>query len=45
MILELIKQGKDIITVLAMPYSFLIDVLREDCKPERERSLIAAFGG
>ena len=45
MILELIKQGKDINTVLAMPYSFLIDVLREDWKPERKRSLIAAFGG
>lgn len=45
MILELIKQGKDINTVLAMPYSFLIEVLREEHKPERKRSLIAAFGG
>lgn len=45
MILELIKQGKDINTILDMPYSFLIDVLREERKPERKRSLIAAFGG
>jgi hypothetical protein len=45
MILELIKQGKDINTILDMPYSFLIDVLREEHKPERKRSLIAAFGG
>lgn len=45
MILELVKQGKEISTILAMPYSFLIDILREENKPERKHSLIEAFGG
>ena len=45
MILELVKQGKEINTILAIPYSFLIDILREENKPEHKHSLIEAFGG
>ena len=45
LILELMKGGKDINEVLAMPYHFVIEILKERNKPRQEKSLIAAFGG
>ncbi|WP_435786219.1 phage tail assembly chaperone GT [Cytobacillus oceanisediminis] len=39
------KGGKDINEVLTMPYQFVIEILREQNKPKKEKSLIAAFGG
>jgi hypothetical protein len=39
------KGGKDINEVLAMPYHFVIQILRERNKPKQTKSLIAAFGG
>jgi len=43
--LSLIEEGKDINEVLAMPYHFVLEILRERNKPKQEKSLIAAFGG
>ncbi|WP_412760309.1 phage tail assembly chaperone GT [Peribacillus butanolivorans] len=45
LILNLMKDGKDINEILNMPYHFLIEILREENKPKQEKSLIAAFGG
>lgn len=45
LILDLMKNGKDINEVLAMPYHFVIEILRERNKPKQTSSLIAAFGG
>jgi hypothetical protein len=39
------KQGKDINQILDMPFHFMIEILREQNQPRKERSLIAAFGG
>lgn len=44
-ILDLIKEGKDINEILNMPFHFMIEVLEEQNKPKYEKSLIAAFGG
>lgn len=44
-ILNLMKDGKDINEVLNMPYYFVIEILNEQNKPKQEKSLIAAFGG
>ncbi|WP_179212605.1 phage tail assembly chaperone GT [Priestia aryabhattai] len=44
-ILSLIKEGKDINEILAMPYHFVLEILRERNKPQQKKSLIAAFGG
>lgn len=44
LILDLMK-SKDINEVLAMPYHFVIEILRERNKPKQTSSLIAAFGG
>ena len=44
-IIDLIKDGKDINEVLNMPYHFVIELLQERNKPKQEKSLIAAFGG
>ncbi|WP_350300593.1 phage tail assembly chaperone GT [Peribacillus frigoritolerans] len=44
-ILENVKNGKDINEVLSMPFHFLIEILSEQNKPRQEKSLIAAFGG
>lgn len=41
----MVKDGKDINDVLDMPFYFLMDILSEDVKPKKEKSLIAAFGG
>lgn len=43
--LDLLKEGKDINEVLAMPYDFVIQLLEDGRKPEEKKSLIAAFGG
>lgn len=45
LIMELMKDGKDINEILAMPYHFLIELMREKNKPKQEKSLISAFGG
>lgn len=45
LILDLIKDGKDINEILGMPYHFLLEILREENKPNQEKSLIVAFGG
>ncbi|MFJ7681663.1 phage tail assembly chaperone GT [Peribacillus butanolivorans] len=45
LILDLMKDGKDINEILSMPYHFLIEILRDTNKPKQEKSLIAAFGG
>ncbi|WP_409297757.1 phage tail assembly chaperone GT [Peribacillus sp. SCS-26] len=45
LILDLMKNGKDINEVLNMPYHFVVEVLRERNKPQKKKSLIAAFGG
>jgi hypothetical protein len=42
---EFIKNGKDVNELMAMPYSFVLDILAEQTKPKEEKSLIAAFGG
>jgi hypothetical protein len=40
------KQGKDINEILKMPFHFMLELLREKReKPQREKSLISAFGG
>jgi hypothetical protein len=41
----MVKDGKDINEVLAMPFHFLVEILHEKNKPRQEKSLIAAFGG
>ncbi|WP_407901318.1 phage tail assembly chaperone GT [Halalkalibacterium halodurans] len=45
LILDLMKEGKDINEILNMPYHFVIEILRERNKPKETKSLIAAFGG
>ncbi|WP_214773299.1 MULTISPECIES: phage tail assembly chaperone GT [unclassified Bacillus (in: firmicutes)] len=45
LILNYVKNGKDINEVLNMPFHFLIEILSEENKPRHEKSLIAAFGG
>ncbi len=45
LILDLMENGKDINELLAMPYHFVIEILRERNKPKQVKSLIAAFGG
>ncbi|MFF2457627.1 phage tail assembly chaperone GT [Peribacillus simplex] len=45
LILDLLKEGKDINEILNTPYHFLLDILSEKNKPKQEKSLIAAFGG
>lgn len=45
LIMDLMKEGKDINEILTMPYHFLIELLKEKNKPRQERSLISAFGG
>jgi hypothetical protein len=44
-IIDLMKEGKDINEILKMPYYFVIELLSEQNKPKQEKSLIAAFGG
>ena len=44
-ILGFMKQGKDVNEVLKMPLSFVLEILKEENKPEETDSLIAAFGG
>lgn len=45
LIMDLMKDGKDINEILAMPYHFLIELMREKNQPKQEKSLISAFGG
>ncbi|WP_419721619.1 phage tail assembly chaperone GT [Peribacillus frigoritolerans] len=45
LILNLLKEDKDINEILNMPYHFLLDILNEKNKPKQEKSLISAFGG
>ncbi|MGE6376615.1 phage tail assembly chaperone GT [Peribacillus muralis] len=45
LILDLLKEGRDINEILNMPYHFLLDIIREKNKPKQEKSLISAFGG
>ncbi|MFE4242643.1 phage tail assembly chaperone GT [Peribacillus butanolivorans] len=42
LILDLMKDGKDINEILSMPYHFLIEILRDKNNPKQEKSLIAA---
>ncbi|MGI8351673.1 phage tail assembly chaperone GT [Niallia circulans] len=45
LILDIMKEGKDINEVLNMPFHFVLELLQEKNKPKQEKSLIAAFGG
>ena len=45
LILDLMKNGKDVNEVLNMPFHFVIEILKEKNKPKQSKSLIAAFGG
>jgi len=45
LVLDLMKEGKDINEVLDMPFNYVIELLGERNKPKQEKSLIAAFGG
>ena len=45
LILDLMKNGKDVNEVLAMPFHFVVELLSEKNKPKQEKSLISAFGG
>ncbi|MCA1029359.1 hypothetical protein LCM23_25440 [Cytobacillus kochii] len=45
LIVDLMKDGKDINEILNMPFHFMLEVLKEKHKPEQKKSLIAAFGG
>lgn len=45
LILNLMKNGKDINEVLDMPIHFVVELMKDKNKPKQERSLIAAFGG
>lgn len=45
LILQFVEGGKDINEVLAMPYHFVVEILRERNKPKETKSLRAAFGG
>lgn len=44
-VLEMMKSGKDINEILAMPYNFFAKILKEETKPKKTKSLIAAFSG
>ncbi|WP_431197637.1 phage tail assembly chaperone GT [Staphylococcus equorum] len=39
------ESDKDINEILDMPFSFFMDVMNEKNKPQKEKSLISAFGG
>lgn len=39
------NNGKDINEVLDMPYHFVLEILNKKTEPEKEKSLISAFGG
>lgn len=45
LILDMMRNGKDINEILDMPYNFIIQILVEKNKPKETKSLIAAFGG
>ena len=45
LILDLMKNGKDVNEILNMPFHFVIEILKEKNKPKQSKSLIAAFGG
>lgn len=39
------ESGKDINEILDMPFTFFMEVLEEESKPSKQKSLISAFGG
>lgn len=43
--MEMVKQGKNINEILDMPFHFVVELLEEQNKPKKEKSLISAFGG
>jgi hypothetical protein len=43
--LSLFKTGKDINEILDMPYHYSLQLLNEETKPVKKKSLIEAFGG
>ena len=45
LILDLMKNGKDVNEVLNMPFHFVLEILKEKNKPKQTKSLISAFGG
>ncbi|GAA0491330.1 hypothetical protein GCM10008986_16790 [Salinibacillus aidingensis] len=45
LILRMMKSGKDINEILNMPYYFVAQLFKNENKPEKKTSLIAAFGG
>ena len=45
LVLDLMKDGKDINTILDMPFDYVMELLKERNKPKKEKSLISAFGG
>ncbi|GAB3797382.1 phage tail assembly chaperone GT [Virgibacillus kimchii] len=44
-VLDMMKNGKDVNEILNMPFNFMLEILAEKNKPEKKKSLIAAFGG
>lgn len=45
LILNMVKEGKDVNDVLNMPFHFVMELLSEQHKPKQAKSLISAFGG
>lgn len=45
LIKDLMKEGMDINDIMDMPFSFMLDLMKEKAKPEHKKSLISAFGG
>ncbi|WP_169910676.1 phage tail assembly chaperone GT [Evansella clarkii] len=43
MIVDLMKNGKDINELLDMPFYYVVSILREKNQPQEEKSLISAF--
>jgi len=45
LVMDLVKEGKDINEIMSMPFHYLLGMLEERNKPKEKKSLIAAFGG
>ncbi len=45
LLIELMKNDKDVNEVLNMPYYYVVEILREQNQSQQEKSLISTFGG
>lgn len=39
------KEGMNINEIMKMPFTFMLDLMKERNKPKEEKSIISAFGG